>query len=108
MKINLQIAFICLFLVPILTSCSEKDPLIGTWQEPVSGIIMVFGNDGSLEIRRNETSYAMKFEEKDPNIIAVSSSGIGTIPLQEMTYQVKEDQLILIVDKVETLFIRIK
>jgi hypothetical protein len=91
-----------------LNACSKKDPILGTWQEPVSGITMQFNDDQTLVISRDGTSFTLEYEERNPNIIAITSAVNGEMPVQTMTYQVTEDQLIITVDKVDTIFTRVK
>ena len=93
----------------LLNACSEKDPLLGTWKEPVSGITLEFNDDNTLVISRSGTSFTVDYEKRDPNIIAVTGSDSGAIPIQSMTYEITvDDQLIITVDKVPTTFERVK
>lgn len=81
---------------------------MGTWQEPVTGITLEFVDDGTLVISRNGTSFTLEYEKREPNIIAITGSASVDIPVRTMTYQLSEDQLILTVDKVDTIFVRVK
>lgn len=92
----------------LLGACSERDPLIGKWQEPVSGITMEFNDDATLVIGRGGASFTVDYEKQEPNIIAVTAADTEAIPIQSMTYRLIEEQLILTIDKVDTVFIRVK
>lgn len=93
----------------LLSGCSKKDPLLGTWEEPVSGITLKFSDDNSLVISRSGTSFTVTYEKRDPNIIAITASASGDIPIQSMTYEITEDdQLVITVDNVKTVFDRLK
>ncbi len=105
-------SIITLFMVLsmlLLSSCSEKDPLLGIWKEPVSGITLKFNDDNTLMISRSGTSFTVDYEKREPDIIAITGSESGEIPIQSMNYQITEDdQLIITVDKVQTVFERVK
>ena len=111
---NSRVKWSFLLLIVVLTalllsSCSAKDPLLGTWKEPVSGITLKFNDDNTLVISRSGTSFTLDYEKRDPNIIAITGTESGTIPIQSMTYQITEDdKLIITVDKVPTTFERVK
>jgi uncharacterized oligopeptide transporter (OPT) family protein len=102
------IVIVCLLLLLTLTACGTKDLLIGSWNEPVSGISMQFNKDGSLVMSMKGTSFTMQYEKKDPNILVIKASTDGSIPDQTMTYTVGKDQLSLTVDGTETIFQRVK
>jgi hypothetical protein len=104
-----QLLLSLLLIIPLLlTSCSEKDPLLGKWQEPITGITLEFNNDNTLVIERDGTSFTVDYEKREPNIIAITSTGSVALPVQSMTYKIVEDQLIVTVDQVDTVFTRIK
>ncbi len=107
---NLSLLLLIVVLTAfLLSSCSEKDPLLGTWKEPVSGITLKFNDDNTLVISRSGTSFTVDYEKRDPNIIAVTGSDSGEIPIQSMTYEITEDDLLIItVDKVPTTFERVR
>jgi hypothetical protein len=92
----------------LLSACGEKDLLLGTWQEPVSQITLKFDEEGNMEIGRRGASYTVQYEKQEPNLIAVTSEEIGDFPVKTVTYQVSEDQLVITVDNVDTVFYRIK
>jgi hypothetical protein len=99
---------VCIFLALSLSACGKKDPLVGIWLEPVSGIQMKFGEDGSLVISRSGASFTVQYEEQNPNIIAITSSGTDPFPVKSVTYQVTQDTLIVTMDNVQTIFTRVK
>ena len=103
----LALAFLLLVSM-LLTSCEEKDPLLGRWQESITGITFEFNDDNTLVIERDGTSFTVEYEKREPNIIAITGSETMDIPIQSMTYEVNEDQLIVTVDQVDTIFIRLK
>lgn len=103
--VTILLVFISVFL---LTGCDEKDPLIGTWQEPGSGIIMQFKDDGDLVMSNEKTSITVTYEKKDENAIIVKASTDGSIPDQTILFRVEEDRLILTVDGVESVFKSVK
>lgn len=105
---SLLTIFLILIGVFLLTGCDEKDPLIGTWQEPGSGIIMQFKDDGDLVMSNEKTSITVAYEKKDENAIIVKASTDGSIPDQTILYRVEEDRLILTVGGVESIFKAVK
>jgi len=108
MKKRLLILALLLFISVLLTSCEEKDPLLGRWQESITGITLDFNDNNTLVIERDGTSFTVEYEKREPNIIAITGSETMDIPIQTMTFEVIEDQLIVTVDQVETIFTRIK
>jgi uncharacterized lipoprotein YajG len=92
----------------ILSGCKAKDPLLGKWQEPVSGISMEFTKDGKLLMGSKGTIFTMTYIKQDPNIVVIKASTDGSIPDQSMTYRVETDKLILSVDGIDTIFTRMK
>jgi hypothetical protein len=99
---------ILLIIIPlILGGCSAKDPLIGTWEEPASGITLGFKDDGTLVIARHGASYSVEYEKQEPNIIAITAAAINDFPVRSFTYQLEEDKLIITVDNVQTTFFRV-
>ena len=102
------LVIVCLLLGSLLTACGNKDLLLGTWNEPVSGISMQFNKDGALVMSMKGTSFTMQYEKKDPNILVIKASTDCSIPDQTMTYTVSEDQLTLTVDGTDTIFKLVK
>lgn len=96
------------FCVVLLTGCSDDDPLIGTWQEPDSGIMMQFKDDGSVVMSNEKTSISLPYSTQEPNTILVKASTDGTIPDQTIVYRIEEDKLILTVDGVDSVFTAVK
>jgi hypothetical protein len=92
----------------LLAGCGGKDPLLGKWEEPVSGVTMEFKKDGALVMGLRGTKFEMTYELQDPNIMVFKASADGTIPDQKMTYRIEADTLVIIVDGVETNFQRMK
>jgi hypothetical protein len=107
MKKRLLVLALLLLASVLLTSCEEKDPLLGKWQELITGITLEFKDDNTLVIERDGTSFTMDYEKREPNIIAITGSATMDIPIQSMIYEVIEDQLIVTVDQVDTIFTRI-
>jgi hypothetical protein len=101
---------ISLLLGLLLSGCGTKDPLVGTWVEPVSGIYLTFDDSGKVLVGMQETFYTMQYEKKDPDILVITVSSTGTIPNITASYKIDEakDQLILTVNGVDTLFNRKK
>ncbi len=97
-----------LFCFVFLAGCSNDDPLIGTWQEPDSGITMQFKDDGNVVMSNDKTSISLPFTTQEPNTILVKASTDGTIPDQTIIYRVEENKLILTVDGVESVFTLVK
>jgi len=108
MKKKLLLIALILISSLALTSCSEKDPLLGKWQEPITGITLKFNDDNTLVIERDGTSFTVDYEKREPNIIAITDTGSVSMPVQSMTYEIVEDQLIVTVDQVDTVFTRTK
>jgi len=101
---TLLVAFCFVFL----TGCSNDNPLIGTWQEPDSGITMQFKDDGNVVMSNDKTSITLPYTTQEPNTILVKASTDGTIPDQTITYRVEENKLILTVDGVDSIFSQVK
>lgn len=99
---------VCLLLMVLLTACGSGDPILGTWQEPASGVVLDIGNDGKLVMSLNGQSITMGYTLEDPDRITFIASRDGTIPDQKMTYRVEEDKLTLTLDGVDTVFYRVK
>jgi len=102
---TLLVAFCFVFLA----GCGTDDnPLIGTWQEPDSGITMQFKDDGNVVMSNDKTSITLPFTTQEPNTILVKASADGTIPDQTIVYRVEENKLILTVDGVDSVFSQVK
>jgi uncharacterized oligopeptide transporter (OPT) family protein len=101
----LAISFVFMFF---LAACGNKDPLVGSWQEPVSGITLAFDKNNNVVISLNETSYTMQYSEQDPNILDIKVTSDGTIPDMTMKYTINQDELILTVNGVDTVFQRLR
>lgn len=99
---------VTLLLAGTMTACVSRDPLLGTWQEPNSGVMMELGSDGELVMSLNGSSLTMSYELEDPNVMIFVASEDGSIPDQRMTYQLKEDKLVLTMDGVDTVFYRVE
>jgi len=107
-KIYITRTLLVLFCFVLLAGCSENDPLIGTWQEPDSGITMQFKDDGNVVMSNDKTSIILPYTTQEPNTILVKASTDGTIPDQTIVYRVEENKLILTVDGVESVFSLVK
>jgi hypothetical protein len=101
---TLLVAFCFVFLA----GCSNDNPLIGTWQEPDSGITMQFKDDGNVVMSNDKTSITLPYTTQEPNTILVKASTDGTIPDQTIVYRVEENKLILTVDGVDSVFSQVK
>ena len=108
MQIKSLVLISMFFLSILLVGCSDKDPLLGTWEEPSSGIMIEFKEDLTLVMGRGGVSYSMDYEKQDPDIILFKGSVDGSIPDQRMTYKVEDDHLILSIDGIDTIFNRKK
>lgn len=102
-RIILIVLLACMFGI-FLSGCDEKDPLLGVWEEPTSGITMQFKEDGDLVISNQKTSITLTYEKPDENSILINASDDGSYPEQKMLFRVEEDRLILTMDGVETVF----
>ncbi|MCX6056394.1 MAG: hypothetical protein NTZ74_16080 [Chloroflexi bacterium] len=107
-KKTLSLIMIILTIAILFTSCGQKDPLLGRWQEPTSGITMEFTKDGQLVMSNKGTSITISYLQQTADTLIVKASNDGTIPDQTMTYRVEEDNLILTVDGIDTVFTKIK
>lgn len=103
----MSVSVVILLLVGLLTGCSDRDPLLGKWQEPTSGVILEIKEDGDLVISMKSVSVAMTYELEDPDIMIFRSETDDSIPEQKMVYRIEEDQLIITVDGIETIFTRV-
>jgi hypothetical protein len=99
---------ISLVFIFLLSACGSKDPLLGAWLEPVSGISLAFDSNNNVVISMHETSYTMQYAEQDPDVLVIKVSTDGTIPDMTMKYKVDKDQLTITVDGTDTLFQREK
>jgi len=97
-----------LVLLFLSTGCGSSDPLLGTWMEPNSGVVMELNSDDEVIMSLNDASITMKFKREDPDVIIFLASADGSIPEQRMTYRVKEDKLVLTLDGIDTAFFRVK
>ena len=61
-----------------------------------------------MVISLNETSYTMQYSEQDPNILDIKVTSDGTIPDMTMKYTINQDELILTVNGVDTVFQRLR
>lgn len=99
---------ILVLCISFLASGCKTDPLIGSWEEPTSGVTMEFGKNGDLEMGLHGVSIKMTYELEDPNIMIFKAGTEGTIPDQKMTYRLEEDKLVLTVDGIDTVLFRSK
>jgi hypothetical protein len=90
----------------LLAGCSDRDPLLGVWEEPSSGITLEFKDDGTVITARGNVNFTMNYEKQDPDIITFKGSTDGTVPEQRMTYKIEDDQLLLTIEGVGTVFNR--
>ena len=106
MRIKVLLLLSILMVAMVITGCSNKDPLMGKWEEPSSGITLEFKEDGTVVTARGNVSFSMKYERQDPDIIIFKGSNDGTVPEQRMTYKIEDEQLLLTIDGVGTVFNR--
>jgi hypothetical protein len=92
----------------MLSACGSRDPLLGTWMEPGSGVVMEINKDGEVSMELDGASITLKYKTEDPDVIIILGTPDGSIPQQRMTYKVKEDELVLTLDGVNTAFFRVK
>lgn len=103
----LMVFILLLSLAVILSGCGKKDPLLGTWKEPDSGVVMEITEDGEVIMSLNDASITLQYTREDPNVIIFLASADGSIPEQRMTYKINEDKLVLTLDGVKTVFRRV-
>jgi outer membrane lipoprotein-sorting protein len=105
---RIKVLFLLAILVTALfaTGCADKDPLLGKWIEPSSGITIEFKDDGTVITARGNVNFTMNYEKQDPDILIFKGSTDGTVPEQRMTYKIEENQLLLTIDGVGTVFNR--
>lgn len=106
MRVKVLLLLSILMAAIFITGCSEKDPLMGKWEEPSSGITLEFKEDGTVVTARGNVSFSMNYERQDPDIIIFKGSTDGTVPEQRMTYKIEDEQLLLTIDGVGTVFNR--
>jgi len=106
MRVKVLLLLSILMAAIIVTGCSEKDPLLSKWEEPSSGITLEFKEDGTVITARGNVSFSMNYERQDPDIIIFKGSADGTVPEQRMTYKIEDEQLLLTIDGVGTVFNR--
>jgi len=91
-----------------LSACGSRNPLVGSWMEPNSGVVMEINNDGEVSMTLNGASITLKYTTEEPDVIILLATADGSIPEQRMTYKVTEDKLVLMLDGVKTTFFRLK
>jgi len=106
MRVKVLLLLSILMAAIVVTGCSEKDPLLSKWEEPSSGITLEFKEDGTVVTARGNVSFSMNYERQDPDIIIFKGSADGTVPEQRMTYKIEDEQLLLTIDGVGTVFNR--
>ena len=92
----------------MISACGSRDPLVGQWTEPNSGVLMEINEDGEVSMTLNAASITLKYKTEDPDVIIFLATTDGSIPEQRMTYKVKEEKLVLTLDGVDTTFFRVK
>ena len=102
------IFLIGLVFAVLLSACGSKDPLVGTWQEPVSGITLVFDKNNNVTISLNERSYTMTYSEQNPDLLVIKMSTDGSTPDMTLKYKVIKDQLTVTDNNTDTIFYRVK
>jgi len=106
MRVKILVLVSILIAGLLLTACSNKDPLIGKWEEPSSGITLEFKDDGTVITARGNVNFSMKYEKQDPDVLIFKGSVDGTVPEQRMTYKIEDEQLLLTIEGVGTVFNR--
>ena len=106
MRVKVFLFLSILITALVISGCSDKDPLLGKWEEPSSGITLEFKEDGTMVTARGNVSFSMNYEKQDPDIIIFKGSTDGTVPEQRMTYKIEDEQLLLTIDGVGTVFNR--
>jgi outer membrane lipoprotein-sorting protein len=106
MKAKKLVLLAALAILLLLSGCGEKDPLLGKWVEPSSGITLEFKDDGTVITARGNVNFSMDYEKQDPDIVIFKGSTDGTVPEQRMTYKIEDEQLLLTIDGVGTVFNR--
>ena len=106
MRFRTHILIILLLGGILLSGCSPKDPLIGKWEEPSSGITLEFKDDGTVITARGNVNFSMQYEKQDPDVLIFKGSVDGTVPEQRMTYKIEDNQLLLTIEGVGTVFNR--
>jgi hypothetical protein len=106
MRVKILLVLSILMVAFVISGCSEKDPLMGKWEEPSSGITLEFKEDGTVVTARGNVSFSMTYEKQDPDLIIFKGSTDGTVPEQRMTYKIEDEQLLLTIDGVGTVFNR--
>ena len=106
MRLRSFILVILLLSGILLSGCATKDPLIGKWEEPSSGITLEFKDNGTVITARGNVNFSMQYEKQDPDILIFKGSTDGTVPEQRMTYKIEDNQLLLTIEGVGTVFNR--
>ena len=103
---NIHFWVILLATALVLSACGSRDPLVGTWNEPNSGVVMEINEDGEVSMTLNGASITLNYRTEDPDVFILLGSEDGSIPEQRMTYRIKDERLILTLDGVNTVFFR--
>ena len=90
----------------VLSACGSQDPLVGTWREPNSGVVMEINKDGEVSMTLDGASITLNYVTEEPDVFILLGTADGSIPEQRMIYSIKDDQLILTLDGVNTVFFR--
>ena len=106
---RIKVLFLLAIVVTALlaTGCSDKDPLLGKWIEPYSGVTLEFKSDGTAITSNGNASFTFVYEKQDPDIIFFKGSADGSVPDIKMTYKIEDNQLLLTMgDGIGTVFNR--
>jgi hypothetical protein len=104
----ISILLLSLIFAGLISACGKKDPLIGSWTEPVSGISLAFDDNSNVVISMHETSYTMQYAEQAPDVLIIKVSTDGTIPDLSMKYKADKEQLTITENGIDTIFKRVK
>jgi hypothetical protein len=104
---SLRLLLSLMIIAAALSGCLNQDPLLGTWQEPSSSVVMELKEDGTLVMSLGNSSFSMKYTLKEPDEITLIASSDSNIPDTKMTYRLEDEKLILTLDGVETVFLRV-
>jgi hypothetical protein len=106
-KVKHLLLWVILFAaIYVLSACGSQDPLVGTWREPNSGVVMEINKDGEVSMTLDGASITLNYVTEEPDVFILLGTADGSIPEQRMIYSIKDDQLILTLDGVNTVFFR--
>ena len=103
-KKMLVFLFLLMVFAALLAGCSAKDPLLGTWKEPNSGVVFLFAKGGKLTMSKGGPEFVRDYELQEPNVMIFKGSEDGKIGELRMIYRIEGEKLIITADGIDSIF----